>query len=235
MVFQRGTFLFMDGLAWIGQITMFVVLGLLSTPTELIPVAGPALLIAGVLILVARPLAVVPLLSPFGYSLHEHILISWVGLKGAVPIILATFPLMYGLPEGRLLFDVVFFVVLVSAPLQGWTMPALASRLGLHEDNPPPPLVTLELLSLSEVNAEIIDYAVAAGSGLAGRTVRDLHLPEGSLVALISRDKTLIAPRGSTELHAGDHLFVIAPPATKPAVDLALAAEGSVDGSGGGS
>ncbi len=235
VVFQRGTFLFMDGLAWIGQITMFVVLGLLSTPTELVPVAGQSLLIAAVLILVARPLAVVPLLAPFGYSPREHFLISWVGLKGAVPIILATFPLLYGLPEGRLLFDVVFFVVLVSATLQGWTMPALASRLGLQEHNPPPPLVTLELLSLSDVDAEIIDYAVAPGSGLVGRTVRDLQMPEGALVALISRDKTLIAPRGSTEMHAGDHLFVIAPPATKPAVDLALAAEGQLDARGDGS
>jgi cell volume regulation protein A len=141
---------------------------------------------------------------------------------------------MYGLPEGRLLFDVVFFVVLVSAILQGWTLPVLASRLGLQENNPPPALVTLELLSLSDVNAEIIDYAVAAGSGLVGRTVRDLQLPEGALVALISRDKTLIAPRGSTELHTADHLFVIAPPATKPAVDLALAAEGQVDARSGG-
>jgi cell volume regulation protein A len=222
IAFQRGVFFFMDGMAWTGQIVMFVMLGLLSTPTELIGVAGPALAVAAVLILVARPLAVVPLLLPFGYSLREHVLISWVGLKGSVPIILAMFPLMYGLPEGMLLFDVVFFVVLVSATLQGWTLPVLASRLRLQDEKPAPPQVSLELVSLSNVNAEIIDYTISEGSGLAGQTVRHLQLPEGSLVALISRDHTLIAPRGSTALRAGDHLFVIAPPAIRAEVDRAF-------------
>lgn len=221
-VFQRGTFLFMDGLAWVGQITMFVVLGLLSTPSELIPVAGRALAIAAVLMLVARPLAVVPLLLPFRYSWQEHLLISWVGLKGSVPIILATFPLMFGLAEGRLLFDVVFFVVLLSATLQGWTLPTLATWLGLQERQPAQAQVSLELLSLHDVNAEIVDYAISEGSPLASSPIRDLGLPEGALVALISRGRQLVAPRGSTRLEAGDHLFVIAPAATRAEVDRAF-------------
>jgi cell volume regulation protein A len=224
MVFQRGTFLFMDGLAWVGQIAMFVVLGLLSTPSELLTVAVPGLLIAAVLILVSRPLAVVPLLLPFGYSPREHFLISWVGLKGSVPIILATFPLMAGLPEGRLLFDVVFFVVLVSATLQGWTLPPLASRLGLQEDEPPGAQVSLELLALHEVNAEIIDYPITAHSSVAGRTVSTLALPDGALVALIARDKMLVAPRGPTTIEAGDHLFVITPRPLRADVDRVLTA-----------
>lgn len=219
MVFQRGTFLFMDGLAWVGQIAMFVVLGLLSTPSDLITVAGPALLVSAALILIARPLAVVPLLLPFGYSRQEHVLISWVGLKGSVPIILATFPLMFGLPQGALIFNVVFFVVLVSATLQGWTLPLLATRLGLQEPNPGPAQVSLELVSLHKLSAGIIDYALAETSPWVGRTVRDLALPEGALVALISRGATLVAPRGSTRLEAGDHLFVIAPYARRAEVD----------------
>jgi cell volume regulation protein A len=224
IVFQRGTFLFMDGLAWMGQIVMFVVLGLLSTPTELIDVAGAGLLVAAVLIFVARPLATFPLLFPFGFSWREQILIAWVGLKGAVPIILATFPLMFGLPEGRLLFNVVFFVVLVSAILQGWTLPLLASKLGLQEDRIPGPAVSLELMTLRDVNADIVDYAVLPGSSLIGKTVKDLQLPDGAVLAMISRASTLIAPRGSTELQPGDHLFVIARGDTRRRLDEAMSA-----------
>jgi cell volume regulation protein A len=219
LVFQSGTFRFMDGLAWIGQIAMFVVLGLLSSPAELIGVAAPALVIAAILTLIARPLAVVPLLLPFGFSWREHVLVSWVGLKGAVPIILATFPLMFGLPEGRLLFDVVFFVVLVSATLQGWTLPPVATWLGLQEAPHPAPPAALELLALRDMNAEILDYTISPSSAVAGRNVEDLPLPQGAIVALVSRGNQLIPPRGATRLQAGDHLFVIAHTGERPAVE----------------
>jgi cell volume regulation protein A len=219
IVFQSGTFRFMDGLAWIGQITMFVVLGLLSTPADLIDVAGPAMLIAAILTLIARPLAVVPLLLPFGFSWREHVLISWVGLKGAVPIILATFPLMFALPEGRLLFNVVFFVVLVSATLQGWSLPPLATRLGLQEPPEPAPPARLELLALRDLDAEVLDYTISSSSAVAGRNLGDLMLPENAVVALVSRGNQLIPPRGATRLQAGDHLFVIAHIGERPTVD----------------
>lgn len=209
-VFQRGTFLFIDGLAWMGQITMFVVLGLLATPSDVIPLAGPALLITFVLIVIARPIAVVPILWPLGFSWREMLCIAWVGLKGAVPIILATFPLMFGVAEGRLLFDVVFFVVLVSATLQGATLPAVARRLDLQDARPPAPSVSLELMTIRDVNAEVLDYTIGPQSPLAGRAIRDLQIPEDAVLALIVRGKTLIAPRGATELQPGDHLFVIA-------------------------
>lgn len=222
IVFQRGTFLFMDGLAWIGQIAMFVVLGLLSTPSELVKVAGAGLLVSAVLIFVARPLAVVPLLWPFGYSWREQVLIAWVGLKGAVPIILATFPLLFNLPNGRLLFDVVFFIVLVSAVLQGWTLPFFAERLGLHEEKSPGPAASLELVALREVDADVLDYVVAPGSWLAGRMVKNLRLPEGAVLAMIARGSTLVAPRGGTDLRPGDHLFVIARQNTRAALEEAL-------------
>ncbi|MEW6322180.1 MAG: potassium/proton antiporter [Acidobacteriota bacterium] len=222
LVFQRGTFRFMDGLAWIGQIAMFVVLGLLSTPRELPAVAGPSLLLAAVLIFVARPLAVIPLLTPFGFSLREQLVVAWGGLKGAVPVILATYPLLFGVPEGRLLFDVVFFVVLVSATLQGWTLPLLASWLGLQEGKAPAPAVSLELMTLKEVDADVVAYTIGDGSPVAGRTVRDLALPDGAVIAMITRGTMLIPPRGSTELAAGDHVFVIARTGIRPAVDAAL-------------
>ncbi|MCC7418536.1 MAG: potassium/proton antiporter [Acidobacteria bacterium] len=224
IVFQSGTFRFMDGLAWIGQITMFVALGLLSTPADLAQVAGPSLLLAAIQILIARPLAVVPLLLPFGFTVREQILISWVGLKGAVPIVLATFPLMFGIPEARLLFNVVFFVVLVSATLQGWTLPPVATRLGLQEAASPAPPAVLELLALRNLNAEIIAYTIAPTAAAAGRTLRELRMPEGALVGLVSRDGRLIAPRGSTRLEPGDYLFVIAQTAARAGVEKVFSA-----------
>ena len=212
----------MDGLAWMGQIVMFVVLGLLSTPSDLVSVAGAGVIVAAVLIFVARPLATIPLLYPFGFSWREQTLIAWVGLKGAVPIILATFPLMFDLPEGPVLFNVVFFVVLVSAILQGWTLPVIAARLGLQEDKIPDPAVSLELMTLRDVNADIVDYAVPPGSSLVGKTVKDLELPDGAVLAMISRAGTLIAPRGGTLLQSADHLFVIARADTRRRLDEAL-------------
>jgi cell volume regulation protein A len=223
LVFQRGTFLFMDELAWVGQITMFVVLGLLSTPSELVAVAGPALVISAVLILVARPLAVVPLLWPFRFTPREQALVAWVGLKGAVPVILATFPLLFGLPHGRLIFDVVFFVVLVSATLQGWTLPTLAARLGLQEEQPPRPPVSLELLALRDVKAAIVEFPVDAAAPLAGRDVRDLRLPEGAVIAMIARDGAMVVPHGATTVQPGDHLFVIARDDVRTVVDRVMA------------
>jgi potassium/hydrogen antiporter len=219
IIFQRGTFLFIDGLAWVSQITMFVVFGLLSTPSALTGVIGEGLLIAFALIFIARPLAVIPLLLPFRYSLREHVLISWVGLKGAVPIILAMFPMLFGLPEGALLFNVVFFVVLVSATLQGWTLPVLAEKLGLQEPGPSEPAVTLEITSLKDVDADIVEYSVGERSRAAGRTLRELALPDGVVVAMLSRENALIPPRGTTTIEVGDRVFVIMRPEARPAVD----------------
>ena len=218
-VFQRGTFLFLDGLAWIGQISMFVLLGLLSTPSQVLDVAGQGLLVATVLTFVARPLSVVPILLPFGFSVRETLLIAWVGLKGAVPIILAMYPLLFGLAEGAVLFNVVFFVVLVSATLQGWTLPPIARRLGLQEPPRPEPPATLEITALRDVSADIVEYVVAEGSRAAGGKVRDLGLPDDAVLAMISRGPMLIPPRGSTEIAVGDHVFVVLRADARAAVD----------------
>mgnify|MGYP002379772934 CR=1 FL=1 len=219
VVFQRGTGLFIHGLAWVAQITMFVVLGLLSSPTEVFAVVGEGLLIAAVLILVARPLAVVPLLLPFGFSAGEILLIAWGGLKGAVPIILAMFPLMVGLPQGPLLFNIVFFVVLASAVLQGWTLPLLAARLGLQEPSQPVPTVSLEISSLRDVDADIVEYTIQEQSLASETLLRDLHLPEQAVVAMIARRHELVPPRGSTRLQALDHVFIVLRPEAREEVD----------------
>ena len=219
LVFRRGTLLFHDGVAWAGQIAMFVVLGLLSSPRALMGVAGSSLLVAVALTLLARPIAVLPLLLPFKFTGRELTLISWVGLKGAVPIILAIYPLMSDLPAGPKIFNVVFFVVLISALVQGSTLPWLARTLKLEEPPTPEPPLSLEITSLRDVDAEIIDYLVRESSPAAGRLLRDMALPEGAVVAMISRGKTLIPPRGSTEVLHGDHLFIVVNEESRRPVD----------------
>ena len=219
IVFQRGVLLFHDAAAWLGQIVMFVVLGLLSFPSRLIEVAPEGLLIALVLILVARPLAVVLTLLPFRFDFRELTFLSWVGLKGAVPITLATFPLLLGLPGGPLLFNVVFFVVLVSALTQGVTLPILARRLGLQLPAEPEPAAILEITSLQHVDGDIVEYTVGPGTRAAGRRIRDLTLPEGVVIALIARGREIIPPRGSTSLQADDHVFVLLRPGVRPLLD----------------
>jgi cell volume regulation protein A len=219
IVFQRGILFFHDATAWLSQITMFVVLGLLSFPSRLLAAAPAGLLIALVLIFVARPLAVAASVLPFGFNRREFVFLSWTGLRGAVPITLATFPLLAGLPGGRLLFDVVFFVVLVSAILQGTSLPFLARRLRLELPAAPEPPVSLEITSLKHVEGDIVDYTIARDARAAGRRLRDLALPDGVVVALISRGQEIIPPKGSTEIRPGDHAFVVLRNELRPLVD----------------
>ncbi|HET6568251.1 MAG TPA: potassium/proton antiporter [Rhodothermales bacterium] len=219
LVFQRGTLLFHDGLAWISQIVMFIVLGLLSFPSALIDAAGAGLAVAVVLTFVARPASVFLLLWPFRYTVRELLLISWVGLKGAVPIILGTFPLLLGLPNGVLYFNVVFFVVLISALTQGWTLPVAARVLGLQLPNEVEAPLTLDITSLHRVNADIVDYQVAETSGAAHLRISELALPEDVVIAMITRGNEIIPARGAAVLLPGDHVFVILRPSTRPAVD----------------
>jgi len=224
MVFQRGVFLFHDAIARLSQIVMFVVLGLLSFPSRLLEVTWQGLAIAAVLTFIARPIAVLLSVFPFRYNWRELTFISWVGLKGAVPITLATFPLVYGVEGAPLLFDVVFFVVLVSASIQGWTLPMAARRLGVEAPPEPKPPVTLEISSLRHVEGDIVDYLVTEDSPASGRLVRDLALPRGVVIAIIAREQKIIPPQGSTRVESGDHVILVMSPGTRPLVDKVFAA-----------
>jgi cell volume regulation protein A len=197
---------------------MFVVLGLLSFPSRLLDVAPQGLLIAIVLIFVARPLAVVTAV-PFGYDWREMILIAWTGLKGAVPITLATFPLLLGVPRAPLLFDVVFFVVLMSALLQGIGLPYLARKLKLELPAEPTAPVSLEITSLKQVDGDIVDFTLAQDSRAAGRPIRELALPDGVVIAMVARGESIIPPKGSTVLLPGDHVFVVLKAGLRTLVD----------------
>lgn len=219
IVFRRGIFLFHDAAAWLGQIVLFVMLGLLSFPSRLLAVAADGFLIALVLILVARPLAVVVSALPFGFRPRELTFLSWVGLKGAVPITLATFPLMAGVPGSELLFNAVFFVVLVSAVTQGWSLPVVARWLKLGRPADPAPPLSVEINALRHVDGEIVDYTVAPSARVAGQVLRDLALPDGAVVTLVVRGGEVIMPRGATALRPGDHVFVAMRTRLKPLMD----------------
>jgi cell volume regulation protein A len=219
LVFQRGIRLFHDAAAWLSQIVMFVVLGLLSFPSRLLDVAWHGLAIGIVLMFIARPLAVMPFLFPFGYNWRESIFVAWVGLKGAVPITLATFPLLFGTPNASLMFDVVFFVVVLSAMVQGWSLPFAARRLGVEVPLEMAPPLTLEISSLRHVEGDIVDYTVAKDSRAAGRQVKDLALPEGVVIAVVARGQQIIPPQGRTRIDAGDHVIIVLRPEMRQLVD----------------
>ena len=202
---------FHDGLAWLTQITMFLTLGLLVFPSRLVSVTGAGLLIAAFLILVARPASVFTTLLFSRLDAREKALVSWVGLRGAVPIILATFPLLARLPVADLFFNLVFFVVLTSVTLQGTTIPLIARWLGvdapaLARSKPP-----LELVPVSDsIESELVELEVRPDSTVVGKQIVDLHLPPDALIVLINRDNHFIVPRGGTILYPGDTILLLA-------------------------
>ena len=194
-------------------------LGMLSFPSRLAGVAVDGLLVALALTFVARPLAVALSTLPFGFNLRETIFLSWVGLKGAVPITLATFPLLAGVEHGTLIFNVVFFVVLVSAVTQGWSLPLVARwlRLGTRSVSTAP--VSVEINALRHVDGEIVEYLVAPDANVAERTLRELALPYEVTVTLVVRGNEVIMPRGRTVLAPGDRVFVAMRRRIKPLMD----------------
>jgi NhaP-type Na+/H+ and K+/H+ antiporter len=185
--------------------------------------------VAGVLVFLARPVAVAACILPFGFSLREVGFVAWGGLKGSLPIILATYPLLSGLEGAASLFDVVFFVVLVSAVTQGWTLPYAARVLGLQQGGVPHSGVTLEITSLQDVDGDIVEYPILEGSRASGLRVRDLALPDGVVIAMIVRDKQVIPPRGSTKILPGDDVFVLLRPSVRALVEHVFAPTGAED------
>jgi potassium/hydrogen antiporter len=201
-----------DGLAWLCQIILFLLLGLLLTPRELLDVAGPALAIAAFLMLVARPLAVVVSLLPFRLPWREQVFISWVGLRGAVPVVLALFPLLYGTEHARLYFNVAFFIVLVSLVLQGWTIGPAARWLRLEVPPATEPLQRVTLDIPGHFEHEILCYEVRPGSLIAGRDYAELDLPEDKHLMAVMRDGTPQALRPGLQFRAGDYVYLLARP-----------------------
>lgn len=209
-IHKRSLLRFHDGLAWLMQIAMFLVLGLLVFPSRLPAVAGVSLLAALFLMFIARPLAIAVTMLPFRLPLRDQALVAWVGLRGAAPIILATFPRLAGLPQADLIFNIVFFVVLTSILIQGMTITPAARWLRVTAAQTTPPRAPLELIGEDQLKGELIELVVPRGSAAVGQQVVDLGLPKGALIVLIGRGNEHIVPDGNTVLAPGDHLLILA-------------------------
>jgi cell volume regulation protein A len=215
--YRRQLVAFHEGLAFLAQVVMFVVLGLLVFPHRLPAVALSGLALAALLVLVIRPIAVWVSTAFSRFTTRERALLGWAGLRGAVPIVLGTFVLSSKIESGDTIFNAVFFVVLISALFQGTTLEWVAERLGVVD--PAPSLVAPPLEASALGSLELIEFDVAPDHAIAGVAVRELGLPRTALVAVIARDHETIPPRGSTIIRPGDRLSVLAPRTLRPEIE----------------
>jgi len=210
-VHKRSTLKFFDGLTWLFQIVMFLALGLLVNPSELLPIAGVGILVGLFMIFISRPVAVLISLSPFkNMSFKGRLFTSWVGLRGAVPIIFATYPWISEVPQAKMMFNIVFFITILSLMLQGTSVSALAHWLNLS-------LPKQKSHKLKEFDVEFSDEIKSAMSEITvkkemlqnGHRLMDISLPDHTLVVMVKRDQRYFIPRGNTKLEMGDSILVI--------------------------
>ncbi|TVQ36048.1 MAG: potassium/proton antiporter [Wenzhouxiangella sp.] len=218
--YRSGILRVHDAMAWLAQITMFLVLGLLAVP-ELLAAAGwRGLVLALVLAIIARPLMVLLCLLPFGYSSRESAFISWVGLRGAVPILLATFPVLAGVPNANELFHLVFFVVVVNAIIPGATIRWAVRLFGVERAGEQRPTPVLEINAIDSLPVQIISFRLDPAAMVTGNRAGVLPLPEGADILLLVRDHLALPVKPETVLEPGDHVHVMVRPENKRAVEL---------------
>jgi cell volume regulation protein A len=217
----RGSLLrIFDALAWLAQIGMFLMLGLLVFPSRLGEMAPLGLGVALVLAVLIRPLVVALCLAPFRYPRNEVGFIGWVGLRGAVPIVLATFPVLVGAPGADRIFHLVFFICVVGAIIPGGTVAWATRRLGLGSPEPPAPHAVLAIESRVPLKGELMSFYIDDALVVSGVRLDELDFPEGASVALIVRGEHLIPPKGGTLLLPGDHVYLVVQPEDRPLIQL---------------
>ncbi|MDZ7668037.1 MAG: potassium/proton antiporter [Gammaproteobacteria bacterium] len=216
---------FLDGAAWLSQITMFLMLGMLVTPMDLLPHAGSALLIGLALIFIARPAAVMVCLLPFRFAWREQVFVAWVGLRGAVPIILALFPWMAGLENWQTYFNLAFFVVLVSLLLQGWTIAPLARLLKLEVPSRSGRMQRIELGMPGQEEYELVGYSIEADSPLIDRSPLDLQWPGDARPMVAIRQGKVLQLDQVDALTMGDQIYLLARPTELEKLDRRIVGE----------
>jgi cell volume regulation protein A len=218
-----------DAVGWLAQVSMFLILGVLVIPSRLLAVAPVGLAIALTIALVTRPIVVALCLMPFRYRWREVLYIGLVGLRGAVPIVLATIPVMAGVPGATNLFNVVFFVAAMGAVLPGAVVPWVTRTLGLEANGPPKPRTTIDIdIDSGGGSIELHSYFVNAHVAVAGSTLSEIPFPEGASVTVVERKSELIPPNGALRIEPGDHVFVLSRREDRPFIDLLF---GVADGS----
>jgi len=221
---HRGdTLSFAEGLGWLSQIGLFVLLGIYATPRNLLGAVLPALIACAVLVLAARPLSVLISATPFRVPWREQAFMSWAGLRGAVPIVLALIPLTEGVRGARLLVDSLFVLVVVLTLLQGATLPWLGRRLGL-DGTAEPHEVEVDSAPLDELDADLLQVRVPVGSRLHGVYLSELRLPAGATLSLVVRGGRGFTPLPETRLQEGDQLLVVSTAAARPAAEQRIRA-----------
>ena len=206
-----------DGLAWLMQIVLFLTLGLLVFPTQVVPVLGIGILISLFLIFIARPFSVLVSLIPFRMRFRRRIYISWIGLRGAVPIVFATYPLIAGIEKANMIFNIVFFVSVTSVLIQGTSLSVIAKWLHVALPERVKPRSSVELFLSDRAKTVMAEIEIPAECYAIGKEIIELHFPKTSSIAVINRDGKFITPNGSTVIEANDILIVIAD--DQPSID----------------
>ena len=218
--YRGGLFRIFDALAWLSQIGMFLLLGLLVFPSRLDEMLWFGLGISLLLAVIIRPLVVTLCLAPFRYPRNETAFIAWVGLRGAVPIVLATFPVLVGAPGADSIFHLVFFIVVVGAIIPGGTVAWATRRLGLESREPPAPHAVLAIESRVPLEGDLISFYIDEALVVCGLQLDELDFPEGASIALIVRGDRLVPPKGTTRLQPGDHVYIVSGQDDRPFIQL---------------